>query len=274
MTDLLSEAIGDISFDVLEDLIANIDPDINDLNGSFIEDFLQGVYDEEQFVYNGEDQAVIPKTEPMVFDVSIVKTEPTQAPEPKQISKKEKKLKERKKDKLVTKKGTIIKSGPFPNRLPFIIPEMIIEIELPVESQSEIFMSSIIITKQYYCEPCDKTFQKSGPYIQHCNFHHSEKSHRCIRCGKRYQTIEILKNHMKNHEEKAQTFLCTQCPKKFVHNVDLKRHKMKHFDDRPFYCPECTKGFVRRDHLLQHQRCHQRKIERKILKELNKARKC
>lgn len=124
----------------------------------------------------------------------------------------------------------------------------------------------------FYCQECDKSFDKSGPYIQHRNVHHTdeESQYKCNICGKRFATEEALQIHATKHEDTARTHICQICPKAYVHKVDLKRHMLASHEpqsSKPYQCEECGKGFVRQDHFKNHKESH---IRKKIVQDKKK----
>ncbi|CAO1393615.1 unnamed protein product [Diamesa tonsa] len=130
----------------------------------------------------------------------------------------------------------------------------------------------VVKINPFYCQECDKSFYKSGPYIQHRNVHHTdeESQNKCNICGKRFATEEALQIHATKHEDTARTHICQICPKAYVHKVDLKRHMTASHEpqsSKPYQCEECGKGFVRNDHFKKHKESH---IRKKILQDKKK----
>lgn len=125
-------------------------------------------------------------------------------------------------------------------------------------------LSSPDITEEFRCNICNKTFSKRCYFTQHNKTAHvGHKPFKCIKCGKKYQTQELLDDHMDKHNG-DKPFKCEvpNCPKSFNHKTDLKRHSILHTTEKPHVCQQCGKGFVRKDHLQKHMGSHMRKMEK------------
>lgn len=111
------------------------------------------------------------------------------------------------------------------------------------------------LPNKFECIICLKTFNGHSYYAQHFRTRHSGvQRFRCEKCGKRFFNAETLELHTKNHTMKA--YQCTECTKLFAHKYDLSRHAKTHLTKLPHECGFCNKGFVRRDHMKQHElRC-------------------
>lgn len=129
--------------------------------------------------------------------------------------------------------------------------------------------------KKVKCECCDKTFNGNSYYLQHFKTHHSgEKRFKCMKCGKKFFELEFLNRHFEKHVTK--TNQCHQCPKMFAHKYDLTRHMITHLSKLPHECQFCFKGFVRRDHMKQHEfKCKKSPdfLNKKLLSKKNSRKK-
>lgn len=123
-------------------------------------------------------------------------------------------------------------------------------------------LSSPEIVEEFRCDVCSKTFTKRCYFTQHNKTAHiGHKPFKCPRCGKKYQTQELLDDHLMKHDGEK-PFKCELCPKSFNHKTDLKRHTILHTTEKPHICGQCGKGFVRKDHLQKHLGSHMRKMEK------------
>ena len=80
-------------------------------------------------------------------------------------------------------------------------------------------------------------------------------SFQCLTCSARFQSQEILTNHLKVHSEER-PFNCRFCPKNFKRSNNLKDHEKIHTGEKPFRCETCGKCFVKRSDLTRHNRTH------------------
>ncbi|KAL7015646.1 hypothetical protein ACKWTF_016568 [Chironomus riparius] len=125
-------------------------------------------------------------------------------------------------------------------------------------------ISSPDMLDEFRCNTCNKTFAKRCYFTQHNKTAHvGHKPFKCVKCGKKYQTQELLHDHMDKHGS-DKPFKCeiSNCPKSFNHKTDLKRHSILHTAEKPHVCQQCGKGFVRKDHLQKHMGSHMRKMEK------------
>lgn len=58
-------------------------------------------------------------------------------------------------------------------------------------------------------------------------------------------------------QQQARRHQCETCDKVFTHYSDLKRHRYTHLAEKPFLCPHCGRGFIRRDQMEKHMLTHE-----------------
>lgn len=115
---------------------------------------------------------------------------------------------------------------------------------------------------QFSCDVtgCYQTFTTEGWLMRHKARQHTEslvyseeKSYSCQQCGKQFQKISKLTQHMKTHSpEDHYKHPCDICGKKFTRPQHVIRHKLLHTGEKPHSCPNCDKSFAREDKLKHH----------------------
>ncbi|KAJ8669743.1 hypothetical protein QAD02_001002 [Eretmocerus hayati] len=79
----------------------------------------------------------------------------------------------------------------------------------------------------------------------------------CEFCGKCFSHVGDANKHRRKHTGER-PYTCKICLYSFPHASNLRRHERSHSSDpRPFQCPNCARGFSRKDKLAQHvaRRC-------------------
>lgn len=104
----------------------------------------------------------------------------------------------------------------------------------------------------------------------------TQLEHKCLICGQKYPSTDLLVNHMYTHEDNAETqmlkctycdqmsihskthtgekqFKCSYCQKSFTRIGD--RHQRNHWNDK-YRCYQCGKIFSKRAYLIAHNKKH------------------
>ena len=114
--------------------------------------------------------------------------------------------------------------------------------------------------RSFPCNQCGEKFQRSDTLRKHVVESHGE-IHLCEICGKRFQILKNLTNHMKTHEVQEpesvanERHMCEICGQQFERKGDLKRHLKIHASPnskQTFPCKQCGKKFRRKDNLQKH----------------------
>lgn len=108
------------------------------------------------------------------------------------------------------------------------------------------------------CDICGKVLGSDRSWRKHKTIHEAQKegtSYTCVVCGKAYQRLILLKEHLKRHTD-ARTFMCGICGKTFLRNPDLARHMATHDRLKGVKCEHCDKGFSSQQLLRSHMKTH------------------
>lgn len=124
------------------------------------------------------------------------------------------------------------------------------------------------------CDECSKTFSKPKYLSQHKNFVHIESDLICSQCKKKFLTKEKLEEHVKRHSDNHKRFQCTasDCLLKFTTKQSMQRHYTRKHDreNMKYSCSVCALPFNRKDHLLSHEKTHQKVKKVKKSKKVEK----
>ncbi|XP_055308402.1 zinc finger protein OZF-like [Sitodiplosis mosellana] len=155
--------------------------------------------------------------------------------------------------------------------------------------------------KPFECEECFKQFSEKGSLSKHMKLHAGARPFRCSKCHEGFsdqderdsheeecnrrvykcyvcrKSIGLKKfhliGHMRTHSGET-PFQCTECPRKFSQNYQLKRHMYTHKTNLPFECLICRRGFLKNDKRKEHQRnCNGRYYECYLCKKLFRSSK-
>ena len=78
--------------------------------------------------------------------------------------------------------------------------------------------------KKFQCDICLQVFYEKGNLMKHTEAVHAEgKNHECIKCEKKFKTMDHLKIHMRNSHN-GRSFKCETCGKLFKTAYVLRRH--------------------------------------------------
>lgn len=109
----------------------------------------------------------------------------------------------------------------------------------------------------FQCEICNRIFSNLRLFRIHKRIHYPQvKSWPCHTCGKRYNSKNLLEEHMNTHTG-IRPYVCETCGKDFASKYTYKAHVKTHeVRPRPFECTRCNKTFLSQQNLTQHERTH------------------
>jgi uncharacterized C2H2 Zn-finger protein len=103
------------------------------------------------------------------------------------------------------------------------------------------------------CHYCDKRFCQAYFAKKHIETEHGEKTFKCDRCSKRFQSDKAKSYHEKTIHDAVKYVTCSICNQHFKTEVHLKEHqKYVHSDQRKFSCPDCDSKFKQKRDLRVH----------------------
>ncbi|XP_071121482.1 zinc finger protein 721-like [Mytilus edulis] len=122
---------------------------------------------------------------------------------------------------------------------------------------------------KYSCDVCYKRFTKSQHLRKHTKTHEIPKTQRpktrhwCFPCGKEFESKSSLKKHQIKHTDER-PYTCNVCCKSFKCSRSLKRHALIHSSNRTkvqkqkttHWCFPCGKEYKRMSRLKEHQKIH------------------
>lgn len=112
--------------------------------------------------------------------------------------------------------------------------------------------------KKLKCPKCSQIFHSHYLLKGHLATSHDFKDYKlpCAVCKKTFIAKSRLDYHVRRVHLKERKFVCQDCGFKAFNGDHLKRHMVKHSDNRPFECDICKKSFQRKRTLDFHKRIH------------------
>ena len=117
------------------------------------------------------------------------------------------------------------------------------------------FSPTMSLSKQFYCNICDKTLS-TKPALNRHKLCHEEPQFSCMDCKKKFRTQWLLKRHMISHTKDTK-HICAVCGARFASSYNLHRHEETlHLHLKSFKCDLCEKTFKRKEYLSDHILAH------------------
>lgn len=106
----------------------------------------------------------------------------------------------------------------------------------------------------FYCDICNKGYVRKNGLRTHLKTEHGFGNVlSCNWCGKKYDAISRLRNHIVKHT-RERNFHCDQCGNKFVTQAALVYHIRLHTGEKPFKCKLCTESFLSASRRMEHMK--------------------
>nr|XP_021198870.2 gastrula zinc finger protein XlCGF26.1 [Helicoverpa armigera] len=107
---------------------------------------------------------------------------------------------------------------------------------------------------QFFCDICLKGYARKNGLRTHLKTDHGFGNVlSCNWCGKKFDAISRLNNHIVKHT-KEKNFHCELCGGKFVTQAALVYHTRLHTGERPFPCDLCSETFLSASRRMMHKR--------------------
>ncbi|XP_061079121.1 zinc finger protein 883-like isoform X2 [Conger conger] len=121
-----------------------------------------------------------------------------------------------------------------------------------LESQHRIYREGNF----YSCAVCQKSFTNINTFTQYLCKHITDKSHRCLECGKCFTERSSLLLHQRTIHAGEKPHSCAECGKNFTQKANLQKHQVIHSGEKPYKCLECGKRFTQKGYLKKHDQIH------------------
>ncbi|XP_011157841.1 zinc finger protein 2 homolog [Solenopsis invicta] len=110
--------------------------------------------------------------------------------------------------------------------------------------------------KSWPCDTCGKKYNSKNLLEEHMNTHMGVRPYVCETCGKDFASKYTYKAHVKTHELRPRPFECSQCNKKFLSQQNLIHHGRTHDGIKDYVCHQCGKAFTSSHNLEVHNIVH------------------
>ncbi|XP_065806646.1 zinc finger and SCAN domain-containing protein 2-like [Labrus bergylta] len=110
-----------------------------------------------------------------------------------------------------------------------------------------------MVISKHPCKVCGVWYRVQSSLIKHAWSHLDEAQSVCGVCGRHFETVDELKDHLRGYQE---THDCSHCGKSFLTVTGLEHHTTRHTGNRPFKCDVCSKTFAHRYALSRHRWVH------------------
>ena len=113
--------------------------------------------------------------------------------------------------------------------------------------------------RPFACHLCDGRYSRRHTLNLHIQQNHQHQNpYMCYICGKLFKIRPCLIRHLKygHIQESEKMALCSQCPKRFKSEHDLKAHARTHLTEKLWPCDICNKPFKTKKYMKEHRKIH------------------
>lgn len=129
-----------------------------------------------------------------------------------------------------------------------------------LESHKSLFHTSPGSRLGFSCETCEKSFVTRYDLNLHKLYVHDPNGSKsnCDICGKSFQFIYQLHDHIDNMHLNIANYKCITCDMTFKHSPGLTSHERLHKGCKPYICihEQCYASFSTRVEILKHEKIH------------------
>ncbi|XP_049883774.1 zinc finger protein ZFP2-like isoform X1 [Pectinophora gossypiella] len=118
--------------------------------------------------------------------------------------------------------------------------------------------------ERFICDLCKKDFYNKSSLRRHLRWHSgTSKAFVCDICGLQVGDSANLRIHVMTVHEKIRRFRCNVCEKAYSTNKSLKVHVASHTGEYPLVCDKCPKKFLYENTLRRHKMMHENNASHK-----------
>ncbi|CAH1268836.1 ZNF845 [Branchiostoma lanceolatum] len=132
----------------------------------------------------------------------------------------------------------------------------------PSKLRDHLLSHGVCASQKFQCETCGKFFPRKGQLKKHIMYTHTDASHPCTQCDKKFHTDTSLARHVSIAHERKWPLSCEQCSRGFRTKSLLLDHQNIHRENPVTYkCTVCEKEFLVKTYFKQHIRTHDKKLK-------------
>lgn len=120
------------------------------------------------------------------------------------------------------------------------------------------YLHSDLLPERLMCTECTQSYITTKELNRHVNQVHSKNLYTCGSCPTIFKNLSSLKDHVEKKHTSGSNYSCETCHKEFSCKQHLRAHMKNHLseEDYPYACHICSRRFLRRKLLLNHEATH------------------